>query len=65
MRRKEEKLDLYHKGKNKLVSIEDIMLKDIYSNLENELSKHIQFDKNIYVKKHCPSCGMELDDRFL
>ena len=34
MKRKEEKLSLYRKGKLKLISIEDIMLKDIYTNLE-------------------------------
>ena len=34
MKRKEEKLRLYRKGNLELISIEDIMLKDIYSNLE-------------------------------
>ncbi len=65
MKRKEEKLKLYQKGKLKLLSIEDIMLKDIYSNLENNLAKYTNYDKNFNTKRHCPSCGMELDDRFL
>ncbi len=65
MKRKEEKLKLYQKGKLKLISIEDVMLKDIYSNLENELVNIIKADKNYHIKKHCPGCGMELDDRFL
>ena len=64
MKRKEEKLDLYRKGKLKLISIEDIMLKDIYSNLETELSKSIKLDKITQAKKHCPNCGIELDKRF-
>jgi len=65
MKRKEEKLNLYQKGKLTLISIEDVMLKDIYSTLENELVNVIKYDKNFHTKKHCPSCGMELDSRFL
>ena len=61
MQRKEEKLRLYRKGKLKLISIEDIMLKDIYTNLEKELSKFIKKD---VIKRHCPNCGIELDKRF-
>lgn len=64
MKRKEKKLKLYQKGKLKLISIEDIMLKDIYSNIENDLAKYIKLDKHLHPKKHCPGCGMELDDRF-
>ena len=64
IKKKEEKLDLYRKGKLKLISIEDIMLKDIYSNLEKELAKVIKMDKISQEKKHCPNCGIELDKRF-
>ncbi len=64
MKRKEEKLELYRKGKLKLISIEDIMLKDIYSNLEKELTKVLKMDKFSQEKKHCPNCGIELDKRF-
>ncbi len=64
MKRKEEKLRLYRKGKLNLVSIEDIMLKDIYSNLEKELSKFIKLKKIRKEKRHCPNCGVELDKRF-
>lgn len=64
MQRKEEKLVLYRKGKLNLISIEDIMLKDIYSNLEKELNKFIKLKKISQEKKHCPNCGTELDHRF-
>ena len=64
MKRKDEKLNLYRKGKLKLISIEDIMLKDIYSNLEKELNRFIKKDKIVSDKKHCPNCGIELDIRF-
>ena len=64
MKRKEKKLNLYRKGKLKLVSIEDIMLKDIYSNLEKELSKFIKLKKIRKEKRHCPNCGTELNGRF-
>lgn len=65
LKRKEEKLELYQKGKLKLISIEDIMLKDIYSNLEKELAKVIKMDKISQEKKYCPNCGIELDKRIL
>ena len=61
MKRKEEKLRLYRKGKLKLISVEDIMLKDIYTNLEEELNKYIELKT---IKRHCPNCGIELDKRF-
>ncbi|GAG63726.1 unnamed protein product, partial [marine sediment metagenome] len=64
MKRKAEKLQMYRKGNLKLISIEDIMLKDIYSNLEKELSKIIKIKNLNSEKKHCPNCGMELDKRF-
>lgn len=61
-KRKNEKLDLYKKGKLTLISIEDLMLMDIYPNLEKELKKHIKLGK-IGVR-HCPNCGEQLDNRF-
>ena len=64
MKRKAEKLQMYRKGNLKLISIEDIILKDIYSNLEKELSKIIKIKKLNREKKHCPNCGIELDKRF-
>lgn len=64
LQRKEEKIKLYHKGKLKLVSIEDIMFKDIYSNLSKELKEFIQSKESESRKIHCPNCGMELDERF-
>ena len=64
MKRKDEKLDLYRKGKLKLISIEDIMLKDIYSNLEKELARFIEMREINKEKRHCPNCGTELDRRF-
>ena len=62
MRRKQEKIELYKKGKLTLISIEDIMLADIYPNLEKELKKHVNLAGT--KLKHCPNCGEELDDRF-
>lgn len=64
LKRKKEKLELYRKGKLNLISIEDIMLVDIYSNLEKELTKVIKIDKLNQEKKYCPNCGIELDKRF-
>ncbi len=61
MKRKEEKLKLYKQGKLTLLSIENIMFKDIYSNLEKHFNGSIKTDNG---KKHCPYCGVELDDRF-
>ena len=61
-RRKQEKMNLYKKGKLKLTCIEDIMFIDIYPNLENELKKHIKL-RELKIK-HCPNCGEQLDDRF-
>jgi predicted nuclease of restriction endonuclease-like RecB superfamily len=65
MKRKAEKLQLYHKGNLKLISIEDIMLKDIYFNLERELSKIVKFKEFSELKQHCPNCGLLLDERFV
>lgn len=64
LKRKEEKINLYRKGKLKLISIEDIMFKDINFNLESELNKYIDLNLTDNVKIHCPNCGIELDDRF-
>ncbi|MFX1364131.1 MAG: hypothetical protein ACFFCE_15270 [Promethearchaeota archaeon] len=64
MKRKEEKLELYRKGKIHLISIEDIMLEDVYSNLERELTQIIKINKYNPEKKYCPNCGTELDKRF-
>ncbi len=61
MKRKEEKLKLYRKVRLALILIEDIMLKDIYTNLEKELDRLIKEDP---LKRHCPNCGIELDKRF-
>lgn len=61
MKRKEEKIRLYRKGKLNLISIEDIMLSDIYTNLENELERFMTLKTG---KRHCPNCGTELDERF-
>ena len=61
MKRKEEKIKLYKEGKLKLISIEDIMFKDLYFNLEELLKEYVKF---LDLKKHCPNCGILLDDRF-
>ena len=61
MKRKEEKIKLYGKGKLKLISIENVMFNDIYGNLENKLKKYVKLE---YRKKHCPNCGTILDNRF-
>lgn len=61
MKRKEEKIRLYKKGKLNLISIEEIMFKDIYENLENLLIYYINLKD---LKKHCPNCGIVLDERF-
>ncbi len=64
-KRKAEKLNLYRKGKLKLISIENEMFSDIYPKLEVELIKMgIDLTKTISSKRHCPSCGLELDKRF-
>jgi len=62
LKRKQEKIHLYKKGKLKLISVEDIMFADIYSNLEKELGKFIDLDG---LKKYCPNCGNELDGRIV
>ena len=61
MKRKEEKIRLYKKGKLKLISIEDFMFKDIHQNLGKLLKQYIDLKNS---EKHCPNCGILLDDRF-
>ena len=61
MKRKEEKIRLYKKGKLKLISIEDFMFKDIHQNLGELLKQYIDLKNS---EKHCPNCGILLDDRF-
>jgi len=63
-KRKAEKLNLYRKGNLKLISIENEMFNDIYPKLEKELKKYTNLKEIDNVKKHCPSCGLELDKRF-
>ena len=63
-KRKEEKLNLYRKGKLKLISIENEMFSDIYSTLENELRKYMNIKEINDRKMYCPGCGFELDNRF-
>lgn len=62
--RKNEKKQLYRKGKLKLISIEDVMLEDIYKNLKIELEKFIPSEKLERNEKFCPNCGQSLDKRF-
>ncbi|MFX1390827.1 MAG: hypothetical protein ACFE9Z_12255 [Promethearchaeota archaeon] len=64
MKRKQEKLDLYRKGRLKLISIEDEMLEDIHSNLKIELKKLTRYNEKKVSNKYCPNCGVELDKRF-
>jgi hypothetical protein len=67
MARKDEKLKLYQKGDLDLISIEDVMLEDIYEYLVIELEKYIDIKierfKDIEVL-FCPNCGSKLDNRF-
>jgi predicted nuclease of restriction endonuclease-like RecB superfamily len=63
-KRKAEKLNLYRKGKLKLISIENEMFDNIYHNLEKELKKYINLKEVINHNKFCPGCGFELDKRF-
>lgn len=64
MDRKEEKIDLYEKGNLNLVSIEDIMLEDIYEHLEEKLKEFIPIEEIKQRSKFCPNCGVSLDSRF-
>ena len=62
--RKNEKKRLYKKGHLKLISVEDIMLEDIYKNLKKELEEYIPSEKLERNEKFCPNCGQSLDKRF-
>ncbi|MFX1315802.1 MAG: hypothetical protein ACFE9T_08055 [Promethearchaeota archaeon] len=64
MKRKREKIKLYKKGKLSLISIENGMFKDIYSSLNNKFRKLIKLNKKNKITAFCPSCGIELDERF-
>jgi hypothetical protein len=64
MKRKKEKLELYRKGKLKLISIEEFMLRDINLNLQRELVKILKNNRFFNHSKYCPSCGLSLDERF-
>jgi len=64
IKRKKEKIKLYKKGKLKLISIENGMFKDIYTVLNDKLKKFIKLNKLNKIKNFCPSCGIELDERF-
>ncbi|MFX1389093.1 MAG: hypothetical protein ACFE9Z_03405 [Promethearchaeota archaeon] len=64
MKRKKEKLELYQKGNLNLISIEDIMLQNIYFNLETQLEKYVKISQTSLIKKYCPDCGVLLDSRF-
>ena len=64
MKRKEEKLQMYLKGKLNLISIENFMFQDICSTLENKLSNFIKFKEQSSSTRYCPNCGIELDGRF-
>ncbi|TXT66829.1 MAG: hypothetical protein BAJALOKI3v1_10100 [Promethearchaeota archaeon] len=63
--RKREKLKLYQKGGLNLISIEDWMLEDIYTHLEEKLTKIISLETLTLITKFCPNCGENLDDRFI
>ncbi len=63
-KRKEEKIKLYKKGNLALISIENPMFSDIYSNLERELKKHVKKIDLTKAGRYCPNCGFILDKRF-
>lgn len=62
--RKKEKIKLYKKGKMLLLSIENEMFDDIYSNLRKKLGNYINITESRNQIRHCPNCGVILDDRF-
>ncbi len=64
MARKEEKINLYKKGNLNLISIEDVILEDIYTHLENQLRQYIPIEELKKRKQFCPNCGEQLDARF-
>ena len=67
IKRKEEKIRLYRKEKLKLISIENWMFCDIYTNINRKLEKYMKIHQEMYrkpIKKFCANCGSELDERF-
>jgi len=67
LKRKNEKLKLYQKEKMRLISIENSMFFDIYTNLNGLLKKYIKKKANSLwnsSKIYCHNCGKELDERF-
>ncbi|MFW9945745.1 MAG: hypothetical protein ACFFDX_02835 [Candidatus Odinarchaeota archaeon] len=67
LKRKKEKIKLYKKAKLKLISIENYMFSDIYTNLNKKLKRFINNEKLNYpnvLKRYCFNCGIVLDDRF-
>jgi hypothetical protein len=65
-KRKKEKLKLYKIANKKLISIENIMFGDLYSNIDKMLKKFLKStdSKKIFIPKYCNYCGMELDNRY-
>jgi len=65
-RQKHEKLRLYKIANKKLISIDNMMFDDIYSNLDSMLKKFFnpKDSKKISIPKYCNYCGMELDNRY-
>ncbi|MGB5911364.1 MAG: hypothetical protein WBH31_09245 [Promethearchaeia archaeon] len=67
LKRKKEKIRLYKKAKLKLISIENYMFSDIYTNLNKILKRYINTKKFRYpdvLKRYCFNCGIALDNRF-
>lgn len=67
LKRKKEKIKLYKKAKLKLISIENHMFSDIYSNISKKLKHYIDIEKfnpPDAMKRYCFNCGTGLDERF-
>jgi predicted nuclease of restriction endonuclease-like RecB superfamily len=64
MKRKKDKIKLYKKYNLNLISVENGMFEDIYTYLDSKLQKFIKLDKKNFKRNFCPSCGIELDERF-
>jgi len=67
LKRKKEKIKLYKKAKLKLISIENYMFSDIYTNLNKKIKRYINTKKLNYpevLKRYCFNCGIALDNRF-
>ena len=65
-KRKNQKLKLYKIANKKLISIENRMFGDLYSNIDKMLKKFFNPKdfKKIIIPKYCNYCGMELDNRY-